>query len=118
MFWTRPDVAELRRQNDALRKDLEDMWEVNANTSQQLGSARIEADRMKLAYTEEGLDEIALVTARRIEDLFVGCPGGRDNRLNIVKGILREVMRANLTGSTNWKGPGEPTYRRLSGEKR
>lgn len=110
MFWTRSDVAELRKQNASLRQDRDDAWETNSNLRQQLGEARNRADRMKRALTDEGLNEIALVTAKRIEDLFISSPGGRDHRLEQLKGILREVMRANLTGSTNWKGPGEPNY--------
>jgi hypothetical protein len=110
MFWEKSDVAELRKQNEALRQQLDDASESTGNLQQAVANARYESERMKRAYTEEGLNEIALITARRIEDLFVSCPGGRDHRLKMVQAILREVMRANLSGSTYWKGPGEPSY--------
>ena len=109
MFWNK-DVEELKRQIATLTEDRNDAWELCANLRQQEAQARNEVDRMKRAYTEEGLNKIALVTARRIEDLFITHRGGRDERLNAVQAILREVMRANLTGSTDWKGPGEPNY--------
>lgn len=109
-FNTDAEVAELRKQNAALREERDQARESNSNLQQAVANARNESTRMKLAYSEEGLEQIALVTARRIEDLFVHCPGGRDNRLMRVQGILREVMRANMQGSTYWKGPGEPNY--------
>ena len=113
MFWTRSDVAELRKQNATLRQDRDDAWESANNLSQQANEASLAMKRMQLPYTEEGLEEIALATARRIEDLFITSPGGRDHRLMQLKNILREVMRANLTGNTNWKGPGEPNYKTI-----
>lgn len=111
LFWYKhKDVAELQARLDRLIKDRDAIGESISNYKQAIATARSEADRMKLAYSEEGLNRIALTTARRIEDMFVSYPGGRDNRLKAVQAVLREVMRANLSGKTNWKGPAEPSY--------
>ncbi len=105
MAWFKSESADLYRRLETMSEDLENAYESNSNLRQAASQARAEANRMKLAYTEEGLNQIALVTARRIEDLFILATGGRDARLEAVQAILREVMRANLTGATNWKGP-------------
>lgn len=81
--------------------------EERANLHQRIGQLKAQIERMELSRHEAGLDDIALNVAHQVEDLFAQHHnGGRTQRLARIQLIVREAMRANLKGETDWRYPG------------
>lgn len=84
--------------------DQDDWDEQRAYFHQQVGDLQARVDRMTRAFTDEGLNSIALDVALAVEDLFAQHhDGGRTQRLAKMQVIVREAMRANLSGRTDWR---------------
>lgn len=80
--------------------------EERANLHQRIAELENQAARMTKAHTDGGLNSIALDVAILIEDLFAQHhDGGRTQRLARMQIIIREAMRANLTGRVSWEYP-------------
>jgi hypothetical protein len=114
----REELLLRREQVEKLSRDLDSANESANNWANRATEYKRLVKRMQMPTTDKGLDEIARVTAVRVEDMFIATQhyitgGGcmRDRRLASVQAVIREVMRANLIGRTDYKGPSEPTYK-------
>lgn len=80
--------------------------EERANLHQRIGELEGLVARMEVAHTEDGLNAISLKCAEHVEDLFAQHHrGGRTQRLARMQLIIREAMRTNLSGKTDWTYP-------------
>ena len=80
-----------------------DFGEERANYRQIIATQQNRIERLAVALTETGLNEISLRVALAVEDQFAkDHPGGRSQRLAKIQVMIREAVRAATQGETYW----------------
>lgn len=94
------ELARLRERHDRLRFACDD-WRESAETyHDRLGHAEERIKHMEVYRSPNGIEELALRTAIKIEDEFArGWPGGCTQRRAVVQIRVREALEAILLGS-------------------
>lgn len=93
----------MKKADDMTHHTEEFSYETIANLRTSLHETERKLSRVVKAADECGLNSIALDVAKAIDDIYAQGHATMAQRLARVQSLIREEMRANLTGATDWR---------------